>query len=129
VQRFYFSGGLTFSDSTTTTAHNNVPSVVPYRGDIYTLDSSVGYVLNEKTDLNATYAFSQSGYGQNNTAGLPLGLDFTRHELLVSLKRKLTKNLSGTLRYEFSQYSEPSSGNANNFTANGIFATLAYKWP
>jgi hypothetical protein len=32
------------------------------------------------------------------------------------------------LRYQFSQYSEPSSNNANNFTAHGVFATFAYKW-
>jgi hypothetical protein len=49
--------------------------------------------------------------------------------LLVGLTRKLTKRLTGTLRYQFSQYIEPSSGGANNFTANGIFASIAYKWP
>jgi len=37
--------------------------------------------------------------------------------------------LSGTLRYQFSQYDEPSGGNVNNFTANGIMATLTFRWP
>ena len=35
-----------------------------------------------------------------------------------------TGGLSASLRYSFSEYSEPSSGNLNNFTAHGIFATL-----
>ncbi len=129
THRFYFSGSFTYGYSRTTTAQNNNPAVVPYRGDTYTFSSSAGFVLDEKTDLNATYAFSQAGYGQNTTTGLPLGIDFTRNRLLVGLTRKLTNRLTGALRYEFSQYSEPSAGNVNNFTAHGIFATFAYKWP
>ncbi|MGA2244976.1 MAG: c-type cytochrome domain-containing protein [Verrucomicrobiota bacterium] len=129
VQRVYFSGSATYSRDRTTTAGEDNIAVVPYAGDTWTLNASAGYVLNEKTSLNVTYAFSEASYSQNNTAGLPLGLDFTRHELLAGIKRQLTKRLSGALRYEFSQYAEPSSGTVNNFTAHGIFATLSYRWP
>ena len=107
-----------------------IPSVVPYRGDIYTFISTAAYALNAKTGLQASYSFSHAGYGQNNALnGVPLGLDFTRHVLFVGLTRQLTKNLSGALHYEFSQYSEPSSAHLNNFTAHGVFATLVYRWP
>ena len=61
-------------------------------------------------------------------AGLPLGINFTRNEVLVGLTRQLTARLSCALHYQFSQYDEPSSGDANNFTAQGVFATLVYKW-
>ena len=98
-------------------------------GNTYTVGASAGYALNAKTRLNATYAFSQAGYGQNNTAGLPLGINFTRHDLLVGLTRQFSNRLSGALRYGFSQYLQPSNGNVNNFTANGIFASINYKWP
>ncbi|MDE3065952.1 MAG: hypothetical protein KGJ60_00230 [Verrucomicrobiota bacterium] len=129
AQRFYFSGAFTYSFSRTTTADNGDAAVVPYRGDVFTVSAGAGLVLDARTDLNATYVFSRSAYGQNNTAGLPLGLDFTRHELLVGVTRQLSKCWSGALRYRFSQYAEPSSGGANDFTAHGIFATLNYKWP
>jgi hypothetical protein len=129
AQRFYFSGSFTYGYSRTTTTPAASPEVMPYFGNTYTVSASAGFVLNAKTDLKATYTFSQATYGQNNTAGVPLGLDFTRHELLVSLTRQLTKNLSGALRYQFSRYSGPSTGSVNNFTAHGIFATVAYKWP
>lgn len=96
----------------------------------FALTTTATYELNAKTSLQASYAFSCADYAQNNSAaGVPLGLDFTRHELIAGLVRQITNNLSGALRYEFSQYTEPSSGNANNFTAHGIFATLTYKWP
>ncbi len=129
-RRFYFSGAFTYSRSRTVTSDNGVSSVVPYDGDIYTLVTTVGYALNAKTGLQASYSLSQAGYGQNNAPnGVPLGLDFTRHVLIVGLTRQLAKNLSGALHYEFSQYSEPGSGNLNDFTAHGVFATLVYKWP
>jgi hypothetical protein len=129
-RRFYLSGTFTYSQSRADTAINGVSSIVPYRGDIYTLVTTAAYALNPKTGLQATYSFSHAGYGQNNTgAGVPLGLDFTRHVLCVGLTRQLTRNLSGALHYEFSQYSEPSSANLNDFTAHGVFATLIYKWP
>lgn len=128
--RWYFSGAATYTHSRTTTAGDENAAVVPYIGDTWTLDASVGYAINDKTSLNVTYVFSQASYGQNNNlVGLPLGLDFTRHELLAGITRQLTKRLSGALRYEFSQYVEPSSGTVNNFTAHGVFATLDYRWP
>ncbi len=129
-RRFYFSGSFTYTHSLTVTSDNGVTSVVPYRGDIYTLMSAAAYALNAKTSLQATYSFSDAGYGQNNAgAGVPPGLDYTHHVLLVGLTRQLTQNLSGTLHYEFSRYSEPSSAHLNDFTAHGVFATLVYKWP
>ena len=127
-QRFYCSASLTYGYSRTTTAGDQNPAVVPYRGNTYTVGTSAGYALNAKTHLNATYAFSQAGYGQNNNVGLPLGIDFTRNDLLVGLTRQLTSRLSGALRYGFSQYTQPSNGGVNNFTAQGIFASVSYKW-
>jgi hypothetical protein len=86
--------------------------------------------LNAKTGLQTGYIFSRANYGQNNgAAGVPLGLDFTRNQLLVGLTRQFSQRLTGALHYEFSQYAEPSSGQANNFSAHGIFATLACQWP
>jgi hypothetical protein len=127
-QRFYCSASFTYGYSRTTTAADQNPAVVPYRGDTCTVSSSAGYVLNAKTRFDATYAFSQAGYGQNNLVGLPLGINFTRSDLIVGLTRQFSSRLSGALRYGFSQYSQPSNGNVNNFTAQGIFASVSYKW-
>ena len=129
IRRCYFYGAFTYSQSRLTTATHGDPSVVPYRGNVYTVMTTASYALNPKTDLQATYNFSRADYGQNNTAGVPLGIDFTHHQLLVGLARRFTDRVSGSLRYSFAQYSEPTSGNRNNFTAHGIFATLNYRWP
>jgi len=129
-RRVYFSGAFTYSDSRTKTAQNNSPSIVPYKGDVYTLLASTTYILSKTTDLQLTYAFSRADYGQNNVGdGLPLGLDYTRHGLMAGATWHLTKTVTSSLRYGFYKYSEPSSGGFNNYTAHAIFATLAMKLP
>lgn len=129
-RQLYFSGQFTYSQSRISTAEDGIGDIlVPYKGDIFTFNGSATYLLSLKSSLQLSYNFSRADYSQDNAAvGLPAGLNYFRHDLIVGLTRKLTKNLSGTLRYEFSKYNEPSSGGANNFTANGIFATLSYRW-
>ena len=130
IQQLFFSGSATYTHSRTVTADNDDPSLVPYTGDIFTMNATATYAWNEKTALQVSYIYTKSDYGQNNAgAGVPLGLDFTRNELRVGLSRQLTKRLTGSLHYQFSQYDESNTGTANNFTANGVFLTLAYKWP
>jgi hypothetical protein len=130
IQKLYFSSAFTYTHSHVDTAANGDPSIVPYTGDIYTLTTTATYALNAKTSLQASYGFSRANYSEDNAAaGIPLGLDFTRHELRAGLTRQITKRLTGGLRYQYSEYSEPGSGNFNNFTAHGVFATVAYRWP
>jgi len=128
--RFYFSGTFSYSDSRTETGLKGTSAIVPYQGHAYDLIASASYILNQASDLHAAYSFSHAGYGQNNLAdGLPLGLDYTRHGLMVGITRRLSSHLTTNLRYGFYQYSEPASGGVNNYEAHGIFATLAFKWP
>jgi hypothetical protein len=130
VRRLFFSGAFTYSVSRAVTADNGDPSIVPYRGDIYTLNTTATYALDPKTSLQAAYNFSCAGYGENNAAaGVPTGLDYTRHDLSFSLTRKFNTRLSGSLRYTFAQYTEPSSANANNYVAHGVFGVLTCKLP
>ena len=105
------------------------PSVAPYEGNIFTVYSAATCALNEKTSLQLAYNFSRANYAQNNAATeVPTGLDYTRNDLVGGLTRHFTKNLAGTVHYEFSQYLEPSGSRANDFTAHGIFATFSFRW-
>jgi hypothetical protein len=129
-RQLYLSGTFTYSQSRVTTADNGDPSIVPYDGNIFTVNATAFYVLNIKSSFQVSDNFSSADYSQNNAlAGIPAGLNYQRDNLIVGLTRKLSKNLSGTLKYEFSQFKEPSSANANNYMANGVMATLVYNWP
>jgi hypothetical protein len=130
IQRLYFAGSFTYTRTRTASAVNGDPSIVPYQGDIYSVALSANYTLNPKTDLRLTYAFSQANYTQNNVAdGLPLGVDYARNGVMLALTRRFTNRLTASLRYGFFKYSEPSSGGATDYTANGVFLALAMKWP
>lgn len=130
-QRFYITGGLTYTRNRTWTwADGAIPTVVvPYDGGIYSAVLTANLALNAHTSCQASYALSLADVGQNNVAdGLPLGLNYTRHTASLGITRQLTKNLSANVRYRFDQYSESSTGGFNNYTANGIFAVLSYRW-
>jgi hypothetical protein len=130
AQRFYFTGLFSYSDSRTETwAQQNGGPVVPYAGDIYSVMASANYALNSRTALKASYAFSRGAFGQNNAGGLPLGLDYTQHGLAAGISREWSSRVSTSLRYQFYQYHEPSTGSLNDFTAHGVFATVTLKWP
>jgi hypothetical protein len=97
---------------------------------VETFNASATYALNLKTSLQLTFVVSRANYSENNAVGgIPAGLDYLHQDVVISVARNLTKHWSGVLRYEFSRYSEPSGGNLNNFTANGIFAGLVFNWP
>jgi hypothetical protein len=128
-QRLHFLGSFTYTDTRTVTAQNGDPSVAPYKGNVYSITTSTTYALNKDTEFRATYSFSQANYGQNNFVdGLPLGLEYTRHGLMAGVTRRLSANVSSSLRYGFYDYSEPSSGGFNNYTAHGVFASMEVKW-
>lgn len=128
--RWYFSGDFTYSHSRLVTAAGGNSPVAPYVGNLFTLATVANYALDLKTGLQLAGNYSHAGYGENNAvAGIAAGLDYARVNLIAGLTRKLTERLSGALHYEFSQYTEPSAGGLNNFTANGVFLTLNYRWP
>jgi hypothetical protein len=129
IPKLQVAATFTYSNTRTRTAQNGSPSVVPYRGDVYTLMGSATYALNKATDLHAIYSFSQADYEQHNFGeGLPLGLSYVRHGLMAGTTWRLTKTLTSNLRYAFYQYDEPSASGLNGYIAHGVFATITMKW-
>ncbi len=136
-QRLYLSTTFSYQDTTMTTAGEAatafapgfVPSVVPYRGDIYTSLVSGTYIFNQATDLLLSYSFSyadfsQHNYGDATGGGLPLGMRYHQHALQTGLAHRITKNLTTRLQYVYFYYDEPSSGTFKNYNGNGVLATV-----
>lgn len=126
--RWHFSGTFHYYDSRSASAHNNVPSIAPYRGDIYGALATATYMLSTNTDLMASYSFSRADYGQHNYAGLPLGIDYDWHVLQAGISRRF-RRVAANLQYALYEYAEPSSRGFNDYTAHGVFATLTFRWP
>ncbi len=125
ARRLYCSTTFSYGNSRTVTAQNGTSSVVPYAGDTYSVLTSVSYALNPATSLHGWHSFSRADYGQNNTDGVPLGLEYDRHGMQVGVSRQFKKTMTATLKYGFFQYSEPLAAGLNDYTAHAVFATLS----
>jgi hypothetical protein len=129
-RRLFASATFTFENARTTTYANGSDSVAPYRGNTWGTMANATYILDDKTDVSASYSFSLARFGQDSSGTSAIyDLDYTLHSLSVSLSHRFTRNLSASLRYGFYLYDEPSSGGANNYEAHAVFATLSYHWP
>jgi hypothetical protein len=129
-RRFYLFATFSFADTRTTSADNGDPAIAAYKGQIYSVLATATYLLNEKTDLLLSYVFSDADYAQDNeAAGLPLGIDYQWHQLRAGVARQLFGKVSTRLDYVWYFYREPSSGDFNDFTGNGVFATVYLRWP
>lgn len=125
-QRLYLSSTLSYRGSRTSSHANGHPTVVAYDGEMYSSLSSATYILNNKTDLLASYAYSWADYGQDNSAtGLPLGLVYDWHVSTVGVSRKFRKNISTNLQYRFYYYDEENMGGSNNYQAHAVIASMS----
>jgi hypothetical protein len=124
-RRLYWFATVAYQDVRSVAMHDYTTAVVPYRGDIWSVLSHGRYVLTARTDLTAGYSFSTADFRQNNyDAGLPVGMQYHLHGLQAGIVTRCAKNLTTKLQYGFYQYKAPSSGEANDYTAHAIFASL-----
>ena len=119
ISRLYLTGLFSFQDTRTVAFANDNPSVIAYRGNVYTVVGTAGYALDKKTDLTVEYTYSRSdNFTDNSADGLPLGIDNQRHGLIVGLQRKLTDHILARLRYGYYEYNERSNGGIDNYVAH-----------
>jgi hypothetical protein len=127
-RRLFLNTGFSWQNARTVTASHDSPSVAPYAGNIFSFSSSANYNLNTSTDISAGYVFSLADFSQENfAAGLPLGIRYQQHSVEIGLNRHISKNSTFGVRYRFYYYDEPSSGTANNFHAQAVFATIGFR--
>jgi len=129
-RRWFFSGAVSYQQSRTWTADQAGALVVPYRGDTYSALASSTFVLSQRTDLLASYAFSRARFAQHNAAsGLPLGFDYDSHGLQFGVTHRFHTNLTASVQYGFFDYSEPTARGFNDYTAHMLFAMLSVRLP
>lgn len=105
------------------------PTVLNFQNDYWTVDASVGFLLDDKTDLRVTYSYYRANdYTNNSLAGLPFGADATEHSVTASMSRQLTKQVRLRLQYGYFHYTDGLSGGFNNYEAHSFFSSLAFSF-
>jgi len=140
LARLYFQGNASFVLSETDTPAGsrnltgngptyNSPTVLNFKNNYYELGCDVGFILDDKTDLHASYNFYRAYDYQNNiSVGMPYGAGAIQNTITAGIVRKLTKNISLSLNYSYVSYSDQTSGYNNNYTANMIYSGLQFRF-
>jgi hypothetical protein len=130
LQRLYLQGGVNVVwDQTDTPADEITRAVQKARNDYWTVNSAVGYALNDKTDLELQYLYYRADNLQDNSAyGLPYGAEAQEHGVTAGLVRRISDRMRVTLKYGFFDGEDRTAGNRNDYQAHLVHSSLHYRF-
>lgn len=128
--RFYLLGGMSYVwDATDSPADEITRAIQTAANNYWTANAGVGYVLDQKTDVEAQYyIYSADNFVDNSAFGMPYGASAVDQGVTVGLSRRLNPRTRVSLRYGFFHSDNPTSGNNLNYTANLVFASVQYRF-
>jgi hypothetical protein len=92
-------------------------------------DITAGYVLDDKSDLTLTYFYYRANnYIDNSRYSQPYGADARTHLITAAFSRRVSANLSYTIRYAWGQYRDYESGGNNNFRSHSLYAAVQHRF-
>jgi hypothetical protein len=140
LNRIYLELGLNYvldtthtpADSLTEAAAGGVPItgvVQPSQNNYWTVNGSVGYAINDKTEVSATYVYYRaSDYSDNSAIGVPYGAGGEQHNVSAKLQRQINKRLRWALTYSFASYRDDLFGGNIDYTAQSVFSSVQYRF-
>ncbi len=136
LARFYLQANFSYVFNQTDTPASDInlvpqtsPTVVNFRNDYWTVTSSIGYVIDDRTDFYADYYFyCANDHFKNAVVAVPYGLGATEHAASATVTRQLTKNMRLLLRYGYFNYRDVTSGGHNNYTAHSLYSGLQVRF-
>ena len=108
---------------------NTSPTVLNFQNDYWTVSASVGYLLDDKTDLHVGYSYYRANdFVDNALVGVPYGMGATEHTVSASVTRQITKNVRLKVQYSYFNYTDQLSGSHNNYEAHSVFSSLQFRF-
>jgi len=133
--RLFFQGSVSYvRDETDTPADiiftgNTMPSIVDSENDYWTASASMGFAIDDKTDLHAEYSYYRAdNYEGSSIVGMPYGMDATQHMVGASISREIMRNVRVKLQYGYFHYRDETSGGHNNYDAHAVFSSLLFRF-
>jgi hypothetical protein len=128
--RLSLQSGFNYVLSTTRTPASDVTQgILEAQNNYWTLNFSSLLALDNKTDLNLSYVYYDSGdYNNNSPGGVPYGAGSREHAITATLTRRISKNLRLAVKYGYFRYHDEAFGGNQDFGANLIYACLRYRF-
>jgi hypothetical protein len=103
--------------------------VTESRNGYWSASAMTGFVLDDKTDLQAQYTYYRAdNYINNAVASQPYGAEGEEHGITATIVRQLRKNLRLKLQYGYFTYEDVTSGGNNDFAAHTVYSSLQYRF-
>lgn len=132
TSRVFIQGSISYvldetdtpADELTGPAAGMVPVVA---SDYWNLSAMIGYVLDDKTDVNAQYFYYRAdNYVNNSAVSMPYGADAEEHGITVALTRMMRDNVRLTVRYGFFTNRDDAAGGYNDYDAHVVSSSLQF---
>lgn len=137
LSRLYLQATVSYAlDETDTPANevvntNGVPInvVLDTQNDYWNGSATVGFVLSDRTDLQAQYFYYRAdNYVDNSAASQPYGIDAEEHGFSAALIHRLSERVRCTLRYGFFNNRDRTSGGRNDYDAHLVLASVQLRF-
>jgi hypothetical protein len=138
LSRLYLQGNVSYVLSQTDTPAGSTyltstgpsytsPTVLNFKNNYSEYGVDVGYLLDDKTNLDAEYTYYRADDYQNNiTVGMPYGAGAEETTVSAGIKHKLSKNISTSLKFTYYTYRDQTSGGNDNYKAYMIYSGMQF---
>jgi hypothetical protein len=133
LSRLYIQPGISYVMDTTTSPATSAAlgisgsQVEEAQNDYLNVNCTVGFVLDEKTDLQAQYNYYLAdNFNDVSLATQPYGAGTEEHGIFATVVRRITPKLRVTLRYGYYTSDSEMAGGYNDFDAHVISASARY---
>ncbi len=133
VSRLYVQAGASYvlnsldTPVASSTGINNL--VLNSANDYWTANATIGYALDNKTDLQLQYSYYKADNFVNNAASSqPYGAGDEQQSVTVTLTRRITRALQVSLKYGFFRNLDNTSGGLYNYNAQLVYANMQYRF-
>jgi hypothetical protein len=114
---------------TKTPASEVTQAILRAQNNYWTMNFSSGLVLDNKTDLKASYFYYRADdYSDNSAVSVPYGAGAEEHGVTATLIRQMSRNIRWSLRYGFFSNRDQLSGGHDNYNAHLIYSSIQYRF-
>jgi hypothetical protein len=116
-------------DTTETPASDITPAVQSAKNNYLTVNATVGYALDDKTDLEVQYLYYHATDYQNDSLySVSYGSGAEDNGVTVGLIRRMSQRVRLSLKYGFFDNRDPLYGGNRDYNAHVIYSTLMYRF-
>lgn len=134
LDRLFVQASGNFVNDQTTTPVDSITgnvskAVLELNNDYVSGDLMVGYALDDKTDVTASYSYYRAdNFSDNSSYSVPYGAGDKYQTFSVSWFRRVSPRLNYLVKYMYGDNADELSASNANFRASTVYAKVQYRF-